>query len=123
MRVLKIALISITLGAAGCATTTAEPRVAISTETELAPLLGKRLTINGNFLTINADKTLEGNFGGEKMSGSWEMEEGYWCRTITEASDAVMQRPYDCQKLETNGTEVFGTRDRGNGGSFKYDIE
>ncbi|MEL6127968.1 MAG: hypothetical protein AAFR57_16495 [Pseudomonadota bacterium] len=93
----------------------------ISEEAEFVDkVVGKRLTIDGNFVVIAADGTFAGNFNDTDLAGIWNWsEDGYWCRTITVGP----QRAEDCQLFEIFGTALRGTRDRGDGVSFVYEIE
>ena len=87
----------------------------VATEAELASLYGRRLELNpGEFLVVDADGTFGGSFGGNAIDGTWEMRDGYWCRTL-EGSE-------DCQLWRSDGARVRGTRDRGEGNSFVYTI-
>ncbi len=95
----------------------------ISTVQELSPLLGKRLNfVDGQYAQVNADGSLVGFFGGQALTGTWEMKDGYWCRTLLTGPERAMQTPYDCQLWESKGNKLRGTRDRGNGGSFEYTV-
>ncbi len=122
--------LAVTLTAAltlsACAETmTPEPEMAeaemtrLSTTADMAAITDRTLVIGENEVVIKSDGTLTGTFGGG-ISGTWRMEDGFWCRTlIVNPTPAPAE---DCQLLETDGKTVNGTRDRGNGASFTYDI-
>ena len=55
------------------------------------------------------------------MAGTWKFEDGFWCRTIS--VEEGNPPDFDCQKFEQSGSQLIGTRDRGNGTSFTYEIE
>ncbi|MEL6679642.1 MAG: hypothetical protein AAFQ51_13125 [Pseudomonadota bacterium] len=82
-------------------------------------IVGKRLSIGDDYVVISDDGTFAGNFGGNDIAGTWVWsDDGYWCRTITQGS----QRPEDCQLIEATPDVMRGTRDRGEGSSFIYEI-
>lgn len=81
-------------------------------------VVGKRLTLDDNYVVAAADGALTGNFGGNELVGTWEWLDGYFCRTLTTHSQGT-----DCQLWTVSGDTHFVTRDRGNGTSFTYIAE
>lgn len=97
------------------------PDKTLSTAADFAPLFGKRLAFSdADFVTINANGTLSGEFGGEDTLGTWELRDGYWCRVLTAGPRGP--QPEDCQLFVQKGNVLSITRDRGNGNSFDYTI-
>lgn len=93
----------------------------LSTEEDFAPIIGQRLIFgDSDFVTINADGTFSGNFSGADTRGTWELRDGYWCRTLSAGPCGA--QPEDCQLFVRSGNILTITRDRGNGRSFEYVI-
>ncbi|MEM8824885.1 MAG: hypothetical protein AAGF30_14865, partial [Pseudomonadota bacterium] len=136
MRYFSISALAFTIATmlAGCQTTATGPSTSpvttsdgflrISTRDDMAPIIGRRLAFQGeDFVVINADGTLLGEFGGVVTAGTWEMVDGFWCRTLTAGPErALTNNPTDCQLFERNGDTLRGTRDRGQGTQFEYTI-
>jgi hypothetical protein len=91
----------------------------ITSESELNQLVvGKKMFLDKNYLTIKKNGSLSGEFGGKTLKGNWAWRDGYWCRTLlTHSKDT------DCQVFEIEGNQLRGTRERGNGKSFVYVIK
>jgi len=97
--------------------------VRITNDSELAVLIGKKLTIKNDYAVINADGTLSGSFKNLPIEGTWVMSDGYWCRTLTKASEHALKIPTDCQLFMLDGNNLNATRNKGNGKSFTYVVE
>jgi|GEM_PF-2594870 len=83
----------------------------------LSEIAGKKLILEGNWVVVNANGTLEGIFGEKPVKGTWEMKDGYWCRTLQSPAQNS-----DCQiyRLTPNGLIV--TRNKGKGKSATYQV-
>lgn len=91
----------------------------VDTEVEFREkIVGKKLTIDGNWVVIKADGTFEGNFSKKPLAGTWDWQESYWCRTLT-----THNIPKDCQVYRVTPAGLYVTRAKGKGKSFLYNIE
>ncbi len=120
----KITLIAALLLAAcqtGPAPMQAVVNGSLSSEADFATLFGKRLGFGeDDFLTINPNGTLSGEFGGVRTLGTWEVRDGFWCRELTAGPRGPS--PEDCQQFVRDGNTLNVTRDRGEGAPFVYTI-
>jgi len=99
----------------------ASTAVQLTTPAEFAPLLGKRLELNpSDFLTLNADGSLIGEFSGADTRGTWSIKDGFFCRVLTAGPRGPS--PEDCQIFVQDGDLLNITRDKGRGSSFVYEI-
>ena len=109
---------------AGCQTgqvTETAGAARLSTPADFATLYGQRLTFgDSDFVTINANGTLSGNFSGVETLGTWEVRDGFWCRELSAGPRGPA--PEDCQLFVRDGNALNITRERGNGASFVYMI-
>ena len=95
----------------------------ITTTEQFEELDGKKLLFtDGQYAVINKDGTLGGFFGGKTLAGTWEVVDGYWCRTITAGPDYTLVNPTNCQKYERDGNKLKITRDKGQGQSFNLSL-
>ncbi len=93
----------------------------LSTADDFAPILGKKLMFgDADFVMINADGTLSGDFGGVDTRGTWALKDGYFCRVLTAGPRGAS--PEDCQLVVRKGDVLSITRERGTGASFDYTI-
>ena len=91
------------------------------TNADLAPVMGKRLELSAaEYVVINADGTLSGDFSGAETRGTWVMRDGYFCRELSAGPTGV--QPEDCQLMVRTADGVRVTRDRGKGSSWDYVI-
>ena len=91
------------------------------TQNDLNAVVGKTLTFReGSSFVISADGTLSGFFDGTPLVGTYEMRDGFFCRTLSEGPRGPS--PEDCQLLVLDGNVLQVTRDRGNGSSFSYTL-
>jgi hypothetical protein len=70
-------------------------------------------TPEGNSFTSHADGRVTGRWGGQRMVGGWQWNQGFWCRNVR-----VGQAPEtgtDCQLVELRGNQVRITRNQGRG--------
>ena len=115
------------LGLAACQTTTDADASSqssvqqLATQTDMSAITGKTLTLNpGQSFVISDDGTLAGTWDGGPLIGTYEMKDGYFCRTLSAGPSGPS--PEDCQLLVLDGDQLMGTRDRGNGVSFTYTV-
>lgn len=78
-------------------------------------VVGKRLALDGNHLTIQSNGKMSGEFSGKPLAGTWEWKNGYWCRSLTSHS-----KDTDCQLWMVKGNQHTVTRNKGNGKTFTY---
>ncbi len=91
----------------------------ITTEAEFGKsIVGKRLNFGKDWVTIQRNGKLRGNFGGNATRGVWEWRDGFWCRTLTKPRQNT-----DCQTWEAVDGGFKVTRDRGKGRSFTYTLK
>lgn len=65
-----------------------------------------------------SDGQIRGNFGGKELSGTWEWEDDYFCRTSTLGD---LDLGHDCIVIEITSTQMRLTMEKGNGPSVVYD--
>ncbi|WP_342075381.1 hypothetical protein [Yoonia sp. SS1-5] len=117
----KIAFLSVLLLSACQMTDPAPAAGKLSTAADFAPLVGKTLRLNEtDFAVMNADGTLSGMFSGADTRGTWQVKDGFWCRTLTAGPRGPS--PEDCQVWERSGDTLTIRRNRGQGASFQYTI-
>jgi len=93
----------------------------LETQSDMAAVIGNTLTLGpGQSFVISDNGTLNGSWNGMPLVGTYEMRDGYFCRTLSAGPGGAS--PEDCQLLVLEGTNLMGTRDRGNGASFTYTI-
>jgi hypothetical protein len=91
------------------------------TQSDTAAVIGNTLTLGpGQSFVISDNGTLDGSWNGMPLVGTYEMRDGYFCRTLSAGPGGGS--PEDCQLLVLEGTNLMGTRDRGNGATFTYTI-
>lgn len=93
------------------------------TEENIAIVIGKRLELNGNHIVISDDGTFAGTWNNAPIAGTWEMRDDFWCRVLTEFFDTSREGIEDCHLIENAGNSVRGTRDRGTGNSYIYQLK
>ena len=111
------------LSACQTVTETAAPAQAagkqLETQSDMAAVIGNTLTLGpGQSFVISDAGTMNGSWNGMPLIGTYEMRDGYFCRTLSAGPRGPS--PEDCQLLVLDGTNLIGTRDRGNGASFTY---
>ena len=105
MRVLLVLLLLLPLPAfAFEAVTTRDAFVAL--------VNGKRLTGDGVGLRVTPDGAISGRGFGFKVTGTWEWENGLFCRTL---DSAIRSFPRNCQTVAVQGDVVRFQADRGSG--------
>lgn len=103
------------------------------TALQLAPFTWSRVTTADGFTAKVADQyfgdeggqsiaksdgTISGTFGGQKLSGTWEWKDGYFCRTSTLGE---MDLGSDCLVIEVTRNQMRLTLNEGHGPSVIYD--
>lgn len=89
----------------------------------LPDLFGKKLSIDGNHMTVAADGSFSGMWNDAPMVGTWVMEDDFFCRTLTKFHKPENTGSEDCQLWEMTIENVRGTRNKGVGSSFVYSIQ
>ncbi len=91
----------------------------IESETQFRDLaLGKTLYLGDTTATVHDGGTMTVVFKGKEIAGTWEWQDGYFCRVLKSYSTKA-----DCQLWEHDGTDFRITRDKGNGQGFVYTLE
>lgn len=72
----------------------------------------------GGQSVAKADGTIEGEFGGQVLSGTWHWQDGLFCRTSTLGDLDIGS---DCLVIEVTDQQMRLTLARGNGPSIIYD--
>ncbi len=78
-------------------------------------VVGRKLSLNSNYITIKKNGIVKGRFNGEPLRGYWEWRDGFWCRTLL-----THNKKTDCQIWEVDGNRHRLTRERGEGGFNVY---
>ena len=65
-----------------------------------------------------SDGTIAGEFGGKKLSGTWQWKDGYFCRSSTLGD---LEIGNDCLVIEVTDRRMRLTLDNGAGPSIIYD--
>ena len=98
--------------------------VRISDGASFAQLIAdKRLEVPDKpdrWFRLNANGTIVGDVGKGKVSGTWNFENGFWCRTLVAGVSSLGQ---DCQLVEHKPGVARFTREEGKGGSGEYLIK
>lgn len=93
------------------------------TTSDISNYFGKRIDLNGNYIVIAEDGTFDGTWKDQSIKGTWEMKDDYWCRVLTVFHDSAALNKEDCQLWEAGDNRIRGTRNRGNGKSFIYNLK
>ena len=82
-------------------------------------IVGRKIVLADNaFVRINSDNTISGVIEGLEATGSWDFEDGFWCRTITVADEFTE----DCQLWVVEGDRLIISRNRGEGESYAWRV-
>ncbi|WP_299925628.1 hypothetical protein [uncultured Pelagimonas sp.] len=91
----------------------------IDSEAEFRELaLGHTLYLGDTTATVHDGGTMTVVFKGKEIAGTWEWQDGYFCRVLKSYSTKA-----DCQLWEHDGTDFRITRDKGDGQGFVYTLE
>ncbi|WP_179378948.1 dihydrodipicolinate reductase [Jannaschia marina] len=80
--------------------------------TFLSLVQGKRLTGDGVGLVVTSDGAIAGRGFGFRVTGRWDWEGGYFCRTL---NSAIRDFPRNCQTVAVQGDVLRFQADRGTG--------
>ena len=89
----------------------------------LATVADKHLRnrLYGVRLMVNPDGTITGSAVGRQITGSWDWQDGYFCRAMRWGTREI---PANCQLVETNArAQIRFTVDYGTGDSAVFRIE
>lgn len=79
-----------------------------------------RLALLGIRLEVNADGSIAGQAQGWDVTGSWDWQNGYFCRQMDWSGTPI---PYNCQLVEQReGEKVRFTVDQGDGRAATFTI-
>ena len=85
-------------------------------------LIGKKLVLNGSYISPSADGTFFGTWKNKPAVGTWKMKDDYFCWVLTEFHNTDSLGSEDCQLWELKGNNLRGTRDKVAGSSYIYKI-
>ena len=80
---------------------------------------GKTLTRPLVKLSVSPDGSISGSGAAWEVSGNWQWKEGYLCRTLEWGGDDL---GYNCQEVQTDGSTVRITSDKGTGQSADFSL-
>ncbi|MCP5038370.1 MAG: hypothetical protein GY945_12315 [Rhodobacteraceae bacterium] len=72
----------------------------------------REITSRLGTLIIGSDGKVTGSVPIGKVTGSWNWDEGYWCRTV---KIGFLKQSEDCQSVEVSPTEVRFAAEKGTG--------
>jgi len=78
----------------------------------VAAVQGRNLTNMAIRLSVIPDGSITGRAFGTTVTGTWTWTDGYFCRTL---DTATRNFPLNCQVVESNGTTIRFTADKGAG--------
>lgn len=78
---------------------------------------GKTLTRPLVKIQVLTDGRIAGTGAAWKVTGQWQWEEGYLCRSLEWGGDDL---GYNCQEVKTDGSTLRITSDRGTGRSADF---
>lgn len=73
---------------------------------------GRQLSRLGITLVVSPTGQIGGRAFGRKVSGSWEWQAGWFCRTLAWGNQSW---PYNCQLVQIDGNRITFTADKGRG--------
>lgn len=92
----------------------------VETREAFLAALGEKTLHFGMFgirLDVRADGTIKGSAMGWDVTGTWNWQDGYFCREMDWSGTPV---PFNCQLVEQNGDELRFTVDKGAGDSARF---
>ena len=100
----------------------ADSNATIATEQEFRETaVGKKLVSKHGYVIVRDDGTLTGEFGNKELTGTWNWEDEYYCRSAKLGKKDIGD---DCQVVEVSGDGVIFVRKKGKGKkSASYQIE
>lgn len=80
----------------------------------LQKIMGKtlRLPLYGITLNVFQNGSISGRAWGRDVSGNWEWDNGYFCRTMYWGQREI---PFNCQEVKSEGSKMRFTSDKGKG--------
>jgi len=79
-----------------------------------AIVAGKQLRAVGVTLQVSPDGTVSGSAYGQKVTGFWTWDDGYFCRNLALGG---RQTPQDCARVTVEDAKITFITDRGHGKS------
>lgn len=77
-----------------------------------------RIFLYGLTLRVLEEGTIEGSAVGSPITGTWDWQDGYFCREMAWGDDPI---PYNCQLVEVEGDDLMRfTVDQGAGDSATF---
>jgi hypothetical protein len=124
----KLALLCVaSLGLAACQTTVDGTASApaggmqLASQSDMNAITGRTLTFGPDqSFVISGNGTLNGSWDGAPLVGTYEMRDGFFCRTLSQGPRGPS--PEDCQLFILDGNTINVTRERGTGVSFDYTV-
>ncbi len=117
-----LTIAAIALGLALPQTADAQQYRTVTDRGEFLELLaGKTLNIRLYNLSLNVtpDGNITGGALGWDVTGSWNWQDGFFCRQMDWGGDAI---PYNCQLVEVDGDKMRFTTDQGAGDSAVFGL-
>lgn len=85
----------------------------IKTEAEYREkIAGDKFVSGKDHVVIKENGKMSGKFGGKKLVGAWNWQQGYWCRTIRVGGKDLGS---DCQVVMASDTQMYLIRKQGKG--------
>ncbi len=118
MAILTGTLVTVALTLAGAAAVAAENLTRIETRPVFVNLVsGRELQRFGVAMSFSPEGAISGVAFGSALTGRWDWEGDYLCRSIDYAHTAI---PPDCQVVRSDGGTVSFTGRRGKGSQADY---
>jgi hypothetical protein len=76
-----------------------------------------RIGLLGITLKVQPDGTITGNAMGWPVTGTWEWQDGFFCREMDWSGTPIA---YNCQLVERRGENIRFTVDKGKGDSARF---
>ncbi|WP_156883586.1 hypothetical protein [Salipiger mucosus] len=109
-------LLPVALVIAGCNADMPSDTAMVTPADGPSALSGKTLSNSDTTLIVNADGTLTGQEAtGEAVSGTWTVEDGQWCRTLTQPEAYAGT---SCRTVLIEGDQVTLARPDGSGPTY-----
>ena len=117
-----IACVALSLSAWSGALSAADSgKKAIETEQEFRDVVvERRLSNKHGYSIVHEDGTLSGDFRGKKVTGTWNWDGKYFCRTGKVGNKKFA---LNCQTITVSGDKVTFGRNKGLGKKSKYRLE
>jgi hypothetical protein len=96
--------------------------VPVTSRDAFVSLVGGRELRLGLFsirLNVNPDGTILGSAMGWEVTGTWDWQDGYFCREMDWSGEPI---PFNCQLVETREGKVRFTVDKGEGDEATFNL-